>query len=65
MAAGFEDVVEAYHVGLDIGIGILDAVADSCLSGEVDYDVEVILGKEGIDGGFVSDVALDELKVES
>ena len=61
MAAGFEDVVEAYHVGLDIGIGVLDAVADSCLCGKVYYDVEVILGKKGIDGGFVSDVAFYEL----
>ena len=42
MTAGFEDVVEPYDVALDIDIGVLDAVAYSCLGCEVDDDVEVI-----------------------
>ena len=62
MAAGLENVVEANHVGLDIGIGILDRIADTGLSSKIHHDIEMILGEEGIDGGFVSDVTLDEDK---
>jgi hypothetical protein len=60
VAAGLEDIVEANHVGLDIGIGILDAIAHAGLSGQIHNDIEVILGEEGIDGGFISDIGLDE-----
>jgi len=60
MAAGFEDVVKADDVGLDVGIGVVDAIADASLSGEVDDDVEMMLGKEGVDEGAVSDGAADE-----
>ena len=57
VATGLEDVIEAYHVALDIGIGVLDAITDACLGCEVDHDIELILGKERIDGGFVGDIA--------
>ena len=60
MATGFEDVVEAQHVRLDISIRILDAVADTRLSGEVDNDLRLILLEEGVNSGFVGDVAFDE-----
>ena len=60
MSAGFEDVVEADHVALDVGVGVLDAVAYAGLGGEVDDNVEVVLGKEGVDEGFVGEVAFDE-----
>ena len=46
MAAGLKDVVEAYDVALDVSVGVLDAVADTRLGGEVDYDVEFVLGEE-------------------
>ena len=53
MAAGLEDVVEANHVGLDIGIGILDGIADTGLSGKIHHDIEMILGEEGIDQSLI------------
>ena len=46
MAAGLEDVVEADDVGLDVGIGVGDAIANTGLSSEVDNDVELLFGKE-------------------
>ena len=60
MAAGLEDIVEANHVGLDIGIRVLDAVADASLGSEVHNDIEGILSEESIDGGLVGYIALDE-----
>ena len=40
-AAGFEDVVEADEVGLDIGIGVGDAIAHTSLGCEVDNDLGI------------------------
>ena len=60
MAASFEDVVEANEVGLDVGIGVDDAVAHACLCGKVDYDLGVELGKELVDELAVGDVAFDK-----
>lgn len=63
VAAGFEDVVEANEVGLDVGVGVVDAVANAGLSGEVDDDVRLVLGEQLVDGGFVGEVAFDESEV--
>ena len=60
MTAGFEDVVETDEVGLDIGIGVGDAVTDSCLSGKVDCNVYVVVGEDLVDEGLVGDIALNE-----
>ena len=38
MATSLEDVVEAYHVGLDIGIGISDRIAHTSLGSKVHHD---------------------------
>ena len=59
--AGLQDVVEADHVALDIGIRILDAIADTGLSSQVNDDVELVFLEEVIDEGLVGEVALDEL----
>ena len=59
--AGLQDVVEAYHVALDIGIRVLDAVPDPRLSREVHDDIELVLRKESVDERLVGKVALDEL----
>ena len=59
-AAGFEDVVEADEVALDVGVGVGDGVADAGLRGEVDDDVGVVLVEDLVDEGPVSEVALDE-----
>ena len=60
MPAGLQDVVEPDHVALDISIRILDAIADTGLSGQVNDDVEVVFLEEAVDEGLVGEVALDE-----
>ena len=60
MTAGFKNVVEADEVGLDIGIGVGDAVADTCLCGKVYYNVYLVFGEDLVDEGLVGDVAFDE-----
>ena len=59
-ATGFEDVVEAHDVALDVGVGVLDAVAHACLGCKVDHDVEVVLLEEAVDERLVGEVSLDE-----
>ena len=46
MTASFKYVVKTYEVTLDICVRIGDAVAYSCLGGEVDYNVYLIFGEE-------------------
>ena len=58
VSTGFEDVVEAEDVALDIGIGVFDAVAHSGLGCEVDDDVELVLLEQAVHQFTVSDAAL-------
>ena len=60
VAAGFEDVVEADEVSLDIGIGIGDTVAHACLCSKVDYNLGLELSKELVDELAVGYVAFDK-----
>ena len=59
--AGFQDVVEPDHVALDVSIRVLDAIADTRLSGKVHDDIEMVFLEEAINEGLVGEVALDEL----
>ena len=61
MPAGLQDVVEPDHVALDVRIRVLDAIADTGLSGKVHDDIEVVFLEEAVDEGLVGEVALDEL----
>ena len=63
VAAGFEDVEEAHQVTGNVGLGIGDAVAHTCLGCEVDHYLRTVLGKQGIDSGTVGNVALHKNKV--
>ena len=63
VAAGFEDIVEADEVRLDIGIGVGDGVADACLCSQIDDDLGTILVEDAVDHLLVGDVTLDELIV--
>ena len=63
VAAGFEDVVEADEVGLDVGVGVVDAVTDAGLGGEVNDEVGLVLCEKLVNGGFVGEVAFDEGEV--
>ena len=46
MSTGLENIIEAYDVTLDVGIRIGYGVADTSLSREVNYNIEVILFKK-------------------
>lgn len=63
VAAGFEDVVEADEVRFDVCVGVVDAVANAGLSGEVDDDVKMVFCKKFFYGDFVGEVAFDKGKV--
>ena len=63
VAAGFEDVVETDEVGFDVDVGVIDAVADAGLGGEVDDEVWLFGFEELVYGGLVGEVALDESEV--
>ena len=60
VAAGFEDVVEADEVTLDVGIRVGDAVADAGLRSEVHHNLRMVFGEDAVDEGAVGDVAADE-----
>ena len=60
VATGLQDIVEAHHVAHDIGIGILDRIAHTCLRGKVDHNLGLIFGEELIDEGLIGDIGLEE-----
>lgn len=49
VSASLKDIVESYEVGFNIGIGISDAVAYSCLCSKVYNNLRLILGEEVLD----------------
>ena len=61
MSACLKDVVEPDHVALDVRVRVLNAIADTGLSGKVHNDVEMLFLKETVDEGLVGEVAFDEL----
>ena len=60
VAARLEDVVEPYEVALDIGVGIGDAVANTCLGGEVDHYCYLVFGEDCLHGCLIGDGGVDE-----
>ena len=60
MAAGFQNVIEANHVTLDVGVRVGDGIADTSLSAQIDHNVWVILLKNTVDESFIRKVALDK-----
>ena len=60
MAALFEQVEEAGNVAVNVGSGIDEAVTYSCLGGEVDNYVELVVGEQAFQSGFVAQVKLAE-----
>ena len=60
VATRFEDIVEADEVGLDVGVGVGDRIANTSLGSEVYDDVEGVILEQFVDQGFVSNIALYE-----
>ena len=57
MTTGFENVVEADEVRLDVGIGIGDAVAHTGLSSEVHHNLWLVFVEDFVNGSLVSNIA--------
>ena len=60
MTAGFQNVIEANHVALDIGIRVGDGVAHTSLGTQIDHNVWVILLKNAVDKCLIRKVTLDK-----
>lgn len=60
VAAGLKDVVEPYEVALDVGVGIGDAVAHTCLGGQVDDYGYTVVREDVLHSGLVGDGGVDE-----
>lgn len=56
MAAGFENVVEANHVALDVSVRVRDGITNTCLCAEVHHNVRVILLKNTVNEGLVCQI---------
>ena len=60
MAAGFQNVIEANHVTLDVGVRVCNRVANASLSTQIDHNIRVILLKNAVDKCLVRKAALDK-----
>lgn len=63
MAHALQEVEEAHNIGIDIGIGIFDAIAYAGLCGEIADGVELELLKELGELVSVFEVEFDELEL--
>lgn len=63
VTAGLQDIVETDKVALDISIGIGDAVADSCLSGKVHDNGNLVFREDFLHCVFVSDGGMNKSPV--
>ena len=60
MPAGFQNIIKADDVALDVHIGIGDGIPDTCLGSQIDHHMEAVLRKAVIHQAAVCDAALDE-----
>ena len=60
VTAGLQDIIEADKVALDVSVGIGDAVADSCLCGEVHDNGNLVFREDFLHCVFVSDGGVDK-----
>jgi hypothetical protein len=60
MTASFQNVIEANHVALDVGIRVGDGVANASLGTQIDHNIRVILLKNTVDKCLVRKIPLDK-----
>lgn len=60
VTAGLQDIIEADKVALDVSVGIGDAVADSCLCGEVHDNGNLVFREDFLHCVFVSDGGMNK-----
>ena len=63
VTAGLQDIVESDKVALNVSIRIGDAVADSCLSGKVHDNGNLVFREDFLYCVFVSDGGVDKSPV--
>ena len=61
--AGLQDIVEAYHIALDISVWIFDGVTYTCLGGEVHHYGDMFFGEDFIYRFFVCNRGVDKSPV--
>ena len=62
MTAALEDVQEADQVGIDIGVRIVERVADAGLRGEMQDALRLVFREQPFHRGAILQVGLDEVK---
>lgn len=60
VTAGLQDIIEADKVALDVSVGIGDAVADSCLCGEVHDNGNLVFREDFLHCVFVSNGGMNK-----
>ena len=60
MTAGFQNVIEANHVALDVSIRVGDGVTHTSLGTQIDHNIRLILLKNAVDKCLIRKVALDK-----
>lgn len=60
VTAGLQDIVETDKIALNVSIGIGDAVADSCLSGKVHDNGNLVFREDFLYSVFVCDGSVDK-----
>ena len=60
MTAGLQNVVEANHVALDVGIRVCDGVANTSLSTQINHNIRMVLLKNAVDKCLIRKVTLDK-----
>ena len=63
VTASLQDIVESDKVALDVSVGISNAVAYSCLSGEVHNNDNLVFREDFLYCVFVSDGGVDKSPV--
>lgn len=60
VTAGLQDIIETDKVALNVSVGIGDAVADSCLSGKVHDNGNLVFCEDFLHCVFVSDGGMNK-----
>ena len=60
MTAGFQNVIEANHVALDVSIRVSDGVTNTSLGTKIHNNIRVVLLEDVVDETLVRKVSLDE-----
>ena len=63
VTAGFQNIIEAEHIALDVSVRVSDGVTNTCLCAEIDHNIWVVLLEDAVDESLVRKVSLNECVV--